>query len=67
MEGGLPYTNLGLIAAMAGLDLSAIREPEIYQNLLKESISEDAFPQVVKMISELKKKLKDHWYFIQRY
>lgn len=67
MEGGLPYTNLGLIAAMAGLDLSAIREPEIYQNLLKESISEDAFPQVVKMISELKKKLAAHWYFIQRY
>ncbi|HPP77280.1 histone deacetylase [Methanospirillum sp.] len=67
VEGGLPYTNLGLIAAMAGLDISNIREPEIYQDILEKVISEDALPQVIKMVSELKKKLSDHWYFIRRY
>jgi acetoin utilization deacetylase AcuC-like enzyme len=30
VEGALPYTNLGIIAAMAGYDLSCIREPENY-------------------------------------
>ncbi len=67
VEGGLPYTNLGLIAAMAGLDISSIREPEIYQDLLKKAVSEDAFPKVIKMVSGLKRILADHWYFIRRY
>ncbi len=30
VEGALPYTNLGIIAAMAGYDISCIREPENY-------------------------------------
>ncbi|MEM0332132.1 MAG: histone deacetylase, partial [Archaeoglobaceae archaeon] len=30
VEAALPYTNLGIIAAMAGLDISNIREPENY-------------------------------------
>lgn len=30
VEGALPYTNLGIIAAMAGMDISHIREPENY-------------------------------------
>lgn len=67
VEGGLPYTNLGLIAAMAGLDISGIREPEIYQDILSKAISDDAFPKVIKMVSDLKRKLADHWYFIHRY
>ncbi|PWR75288.1 histone deacetylase [Methanospirillum stamsii] len=66
VEGGLPYTNLGLIAAMAGLDISGIREPAIYQELLQKSVSEEAFPKVLKMVSNLKKKLSNHWYFIHR-
>jgi acetoin utilization deacetylase AcuC-like enzyme len=67
VEGGLPYTNLGLIAAMAGLDLSAIREPDIYRDTLQKAVSDDAFPKVIAMVSELKKKLVEHWYFIRRY
>ncbi|QXO94988.1 histone deacetylase [Methanospirillum purgamenti] len=67
IEGGLPYTNLGLIAAMAGLDISGIREPEIYRSMLLNEFSEDAFSTVIKMVSDLKKKLADHWYFIRRY
>ncbi|MET1125194.1 MAG: histone deacetylase [Archaeoglobaceae archaeon] len=30
VEAALPYTNLGIIAAMAGMDISNIREPENY-------------------------------------
>lgn len=30
VEAALPYTNLGIISAMAGFDISAIREPETY-------------------------------------
>ena len=67
VEGGLPYTNLGLIAAMAGLDISAIREPVMYQQMLQKSISDDAFPQTLKMVSDVKKKLSEHWYFIRRF
>jgi len=52
---------------MAGLDISSIREPEIYQDILKKAVSDDAFPKVIKMVSDLKKKLADHWYFINRY
>ncbi|NLV26667.1 MAG: histone deacetylase [Methanomicrobiales archaeon] len=66
VEGGLPYTNLGLIAAMAGMDISNIREPEGYQKLLLQSVSEDAFPKVVKMVADLKEKLTSHWYFLNR-
>jgi len=67
VEGGLPYTNLGLIAAMAGLDISAIREPEIYREVLEKAVSDEAFSIVIKMVTDLKKKLADHWYFIRQY
>lgn len=67
VEGGLPYTNLGVIAAMAGQDISGIREPYIYQEMLQKRISHDAFSKSIKMVSDLKKKLADHWYFINRY
>ncbi|AKH97780.1 histone deacetylase family protein [Halanaeroarchaeum sulfurireducens] len=31
IEGGLPYTNLGVIATMAGYDTSGIHEPDVYE------------------------------------
>ncbi|MFO7967379.1 MAG: histone deacetylase [Archaeoglobaceae archaeon] len=31
VEGGLPYTNLAVMASLAGLDTSSIREPENYK------------------------------------
>ena len=46
VEGGLPYTNLGIIAAMAGWDLSCIREPAIYQELLARALDPGAGIQV---------------------
>jgi acetoin utilization deacetylase AcuC-like enzyme len=61
VEGGLPYTNLGIIAALAGLDLSSIREPEILHDLLNRSISEMAMPGAIRMAADLKKTLRPYW------
>ena len=35
VEGALPYTNLGIIAAMVGTNISQIREPRNYLKLLR--------------------------------
>lgn len=61
VEGGLPYTNLGIIAAMAGLDISAIREPEVYLPLLRRSVSDIAMEAVIRMVSELKTVHRPFW------
>ena len=37
IQGGLPYVNLGIILAMAGLDYSHVQEPNFDPNLLKQS------------------------------
>lgn len=61
VEGGLPYTNLGIIAAMAGLDLSGIREPDTLLDLLNRSVSPDALARVMKMTDEVKHLLAPYW------
>ncbi|MDD1727475.1 MAG: histone deacetylase [Methanospirillum sp.] len=61
VEGGLPYTNLGIIAAMAGLDISAIREPDSLLDLLHRSVSESAISQVITITGELKEILSPYW------
>lgn len=61
VEGGLPYTNLGIIAALAGLDLSSIREPASLLNLLHRSISDTAMMQAVQMVQKLKKIQSPYW------
>ena len=61
VEGGLPYTNLGIIAAMAGLDISSIREPETLQELLHRSISDTALSRVIFTVNNLKRILSPYW------
>lgn len=61
VEGGLPYTNLGIIAAMVGLDLSAIREPDTLLDLLNRSVSPDALMRVMKTTTDLKRLLAPYW------
>ncbi|MFH0967604.1 MAG: histone deacetylase [Methanobacteriota archaeon] len=61
VEGGLPYTNLGIIAAMAGLDMSFIREPETLQELFHRSVSDTAFSRVMLMVTDLKRNLSPYW------
>jgi len=39
IEGALPYVNLGIILAMAGLDYSGVVEPDYNPDKLKQSVS----------------------------
>lgn len=50
IEGALPYINLGIILAMAGLDYSNVYEPDYYKHKFSQSseVSEN-----IKQISEL--------------
>jgi len=61
VEGGLPYTNLGILAAMAGLDLRNIREPEIYQEWLVRARDPSAHVQVRKNAMALCGNLAPYW------
>jgi acetoin utilization deacetylase AcuC-like enzyme len=61
VEGGLPYTNLGIIAALAGLDLSGIREPAPLLELLHRSRSNTAMMQVTRMAADLKQVHNRYW------
>ncbi|PWR74006.1 histone deacetylase family protein [Methanospirillum lacunae] len=61
VEGGLPYINLGIIAAMAGLDISHIREPDTFLGLLHRSVSDTALSHVMKTTDELRHILAPYW------
>ena len=61
VEGALPYTNLGIIAAMAGYDISFIREPESYLVLLKRRKREDAISKLKRNIEEVKRIHSKYW------
>ena len=61
VEGGLPYTNLGVIAAMAGFDLSGIREPFALRELLDRAEDPLALKKVEDMVLSLKRTLAPFW------
>lgn len=50
IEGALPYINLGIILAMAGLDYSNVYEPDYDPEKLKQS---DEITEYIKEISEI--------------
>ena len=54
VEGGLPYTNLAVIASLAGLDTSNVREPATYEPPADG-------PTVDGAVSKVKEKLGDYW------
>jgi acetoin utilization deacetylase AcuC-like enzyme len=65
LEGGysikaLPYINLGIIAAMAGMDLF-IREPNSYLSELKWRKKVDALEMVKENVEEVKKIHSQYW------
>ncbi|MBN1432936.1 MAG: histone deacetylase [Methanomicrobiaceae archaeon] len=64
VEGALPYVNLAIIASLAGLDLSGIREPASYEPLLRYEVNDKALEITKKMVSKLKKVHSDYWNFI---
>ena len=55
IEGALPYINLGIILAMAGLDYSGVREPDYYPEQLKQS---DKINEYIKKLCEI---IYDRW------
>jgi acetoin utilization deacetylase AcuC-like enzyme len=61
VEGGLPYTNLGVIAAMAGLDLSGIREPLALQEQRIRAEDPSSMKRVEEMARSLKSTLAPYW------
>jgi len=55
IEGALPYVNVGIILAMAGLDYRFIREPDYDPDLLRQS------PQVTERIEREVERLYGLW------
>ncbi len=47
IQGALPYVNLGIVLAMAGVDYSGVREPDYDASLLEQD------PKITKYITEL--------------
>jgi acetoin utilization deacetylase AcuC-like enzyme len=61
IEGALPYTNLGIIAAMAGYDISNIREPENYLAELAWRKRESALIKLEENIRDVKRIHSRFW------
>lgn len=55
IEGALPYINLGIILAMAGLDYSQVREPDLDLEKLKQP------KQITEYIKLLCERVYDQW------
>ncbi len=57
IEGGLPYTNLAVIASLAGLDTKSIREPKNY----RKPDSETNLNEIENTIRKIKDTQRDYW------
>jgi len=55
IEGALPYVNLGLVLAMAGLDYSQVKEPDYSPEKLKQS------PKITDYIKRLCEIIYQNW------
>jgi len=55
IEGALPYVNLGIILALAGLDYSRVVEPDYNPDKLQQA------PQVTEKIKKKVKIINTHW------
>ncbi len=61
VEGGLPYTNIGIIAALAGMNLSNIRDPSSYEPLLQQARDPAALSRVEAMVGRIRETHGDVW------
>ncbi len=61
VESALPYTNLGIIAAMAGMDISCIREPMNYLPELGYRKKEAALYKLKDNIEDVKRVHSKYW------
>jgi hypothetical protein len=55
IEGALPYVNVGIILAMAGLDYSHVREPDYHPESIRQS------GEITQYIRETTKDVLDLW------
>jgi len=55
IEGALPYTNLGIIMAMAGLDFSKVKEPDYQPERIRQS--KDTSRYIEKVVAQT----MEHW------
>jgi hypothetical protein len=55
IEGALPYVNVGIILAMAGLDYSHVREPDYHPESIRQS------DEITRYIRETTKDVLDLW------
>jgi len=55
IEGALPYVNLGIILAMAGLDYSYVKEPDYDPEKFRQS------PRITEYIKDLSEKIYERW------
>lgn len=55
IEGALPYVNLGIILAMAGLDFSNVHEPDYDKEKLKQD------PDISEYIKQISEVVLDRW------
>jgi acetoin utilization deacetylase AcuC-like enzyme len=55
IERALPYVNVGIILAMAGLDYSFVREPDYHPDKIRQS------PQISKFIAEEATEILNMW------
>jgi len=61
VEAALPYTNLGIIAALSGMDISNIREPEKILSELKWRKREYANQKLRDTVAEVKRIHSRYW------
>ncbi|MBN1165886.1 MAG: histone deacetylase [Methanospirillaceae archaeon] len=59
--GGLPYTNLAILACMAGLDTSHCTDPQAYMSAFPDRYNPRSFDHVRGMTHDLKKILSSTW------
>lgn len=55
IEGALPYVNLGIILAMAGIDYSKVKEPDYDPERIRQS------PEITRWIEETGKTVLSNW------
>jgi acetoin utilization deacetylase AcuC-like enzyme len=55
IEGALPYVNVGIILAMAGIDYSRVREPDFNPEKIRQK------PEIHEWIKDLRRMTLDNW------
>lgn len=61
IQGALPYVNLGIVLAMAGLDYSYVREPDYMKEMMRQP------PQITQYIKKVSEEVLDRYFNPENY